>query len=119
MPFKQLDMYRDTAGLALCIALWDMRATEITARFGISFIELDQSDGLGLFLGAAIETQEKTRFGLMDHLHAPVHGTEIYTHERSTSWATDLEHFLSALGIRKEELSWINPLIQKPPELKP
>jgi hypothetical protein len=58
---------------------------------------------------ASFSTEAGRQFSLVRHQHQPLPGTDILTHEKSTTLTEDLLDALSALRLKSDDLIWKHP----------
>ncbi|MEY2499779.1 MAG: hypothetical protein QOI07_113 [Verrucomicrobiota bacterium] len=98
-------------GVSKPIARIRLEPEEITQRVNLSFESAhDDLDELQI---ASFSTQSGRQFTLVRHRYQPIPGTDILTHERSTTLSEDLVDALAALSLKTDDLTWKHPDINE------
>ena len=102
--FSQIDPVPWASGHGDTVAVLSLSSEALPSRYGLAFF--DGSDNLDAYRAAAIRLESGRRIGLLQHLGAPVAGTELQADTEDDPLEA-IREFLDCFGLTADELVWV------------
>lgn len=102
--FSQIDPAPWPSGYGGTVAVLSLSSEALASRYGLVFF--DGSDNLDAYRAAAIRLESGRQIGLLQHLGAPVTGTELQADAQDDPLEV-IREFLDCFGLTADELVWV------------